>query len=94
MTNKKKRKPMVIDEIKEETMPDRQPVEKKTIKAVMNPSEEKPIVPLRVFLTVCGMKWDQIAGFKYYAEKNKLGPFTVEHWRIEFENFWNKPINT
>jgi len=51
----------------------------------------KPVVPLKVFLQVFGMKWDQMAGFKYYATKQKLEPLTIEEWRKAFADFMNKP---
>lgn len=61
-------------------------------KAVEAPVElEKPLVSLKVFCLVSGQKWDQIAGFRSYATSNKLGPFSVLDWRVEFQKFQNKP---
>ena len=55
------------------------------------PKEAKPLVALSVFSAIFGPKWDQLAGFKYYAKKNKLGPLTVLEWRQAFADFMNRP---
>lgn len=51
----------------------------------------KPLVSLKVFCHVAGPKWDQMAGFNRYAASNKLGPFSILDWRIEFQKFMRKP---
>jgi hypothetical protein len=61
------------------------------------PAEEKPeadpnAVHLRVFAQVGGLKWDQLAGFKHHAKRNKLGPMTVQKWREAFAEFMGKPV--
>lgn len=62
---------------------------KKPSKSV--PVEKKPLVRLEVFLKVAGPKWDQLAGFKLYAKKNKLGPMTIPEWRLALQQFMGKP---
>jgi hypothetical protein len=51
----------------------------------------KEYVALRVFATIAGPKWDQMAGFVSYARRQKLGPLTMEDWRAEFKKFQGKP---
>lgn len=51
----------------------------------------KPLISLAVFLTICGIKPDQSAGFKYHATKNNLGPMPVSAWREEYSKFLKKP---
>jgi len=61
-------------------------------------SLEMPIAPikeylaLRVFATIAGPKWDQMAGFVSYAQRMKLGPLTMESWQEEFKKFQEKPV--
>jgi len=62
---------------------------KKSSKPV--PMPEKPLVRLEVFLKVAGPKWDQLAGFKLHAKKNKLGPMTIPEWRLALQQFMGKP---
>lgn len=60
------------------------------------PEPEVPTLPrirLKVFERVCGLKWDQFAGFKRYAESRKLGPLTVPEWREALALFQKKPTN-
>lgn len=49
-------------------------------------------VPLRVFLTVCGKKADQVAGFARHASHEKLGPRSIADWRAEFQKFMDRPV--
>lgn len=51
----------------------------------------KPEIPLKIFLQINGQKWDQTAGFKHYAKKNKLEPLTVDDWRKAYQAFMEKP---
>ena len=61
-------------------------------------SLEAPIAPvkeylaLRVFATIAGPKWDQMAGFCSHARSQKLGPLTMEDWQAEFKKFQAKPV--
>lgn len=49
-------------------------------------------VPLRVFLVCCGIKWDQMAGFKAHAKRLKLGPMSILEWRAAFADFQKRPV--
>jgi hypothetical protein len=53
---------------------------------------DRPLVPLRVFASVVGVRWDQMAGFVAYAKKQKLGPLTIEDWRVALTQFNAKPV--
>jgi len=60
------------------------------------PEPEVPTLPkirLKVFERVCGLKWDQFAGFKQHAKSRKLGPMTVPEWRETLALFQKKPTN-
>ena len=51
----------------------------------------EPVVTLKIFSTVCGIKWDQLAGFKNYALREKLGPLSITDWKKELAAFRNRP---
>ena len=62
---------------------------------------EKPIVPegdgrpkvaLRVFIASGGLRWDQMAGFKSYAIRSKMGPLSIPEWREAFNAFMKRPV--
>jgi len=59
---------------------------------VVEPAESKPKVKLRVFLATAGKKWDQMAGFKSFAIRNKLGPLSIPEWRKAFTDFMNRAV--
>jgi len=50
------------------------------------------VVALRVYITLAGPKWDQMAGFVSYARRLALGPMTVEAWQAEYQKFQSKPV--
>lgn len=79
MVNKKPK------EVKKEKPPERVPVipEIKKVEAVIH---------YRVFEKISGRKWDQMAGFKSYVKRNKLGPMTVKKWHEALQAFLNKPV--
>ena len=52
----------------------------------------KEYLALRVFATIAGPKWDQMAGFCSHARSQKLGPLTMEDWQAEFQKFQRKPV--
>ena len=52
-----------------------------------------PAIPLRVFLTVSGVKPDQLAGFCNYAARAKLAPRSVQEWRTAYQTFMNRPAS-
>lgn len=74
----------MIEEAKESAEEKEEPIQPQ--------EEEKPLVSLQVFLNVCGLKWDQTAGFKHYATKQKMRKMTIPNWREEFHKFMGKPI--
>jgi hypothetical protein len=49
-------------------------------------------IPLRVYLTIAGPKWDQMAGFGSYAFRNNLDNLTRDQWQFEYQKFMNKPV--
>jgi len=54
-------------------------------------NNQKSAIRLAVFLQIAGKKWDQMAGFKLYATKNKLGPMSIKEWQNELKNFMDTP---
>jgi hypothetical protein len=52
----------------------------------------KEYLALRVFATIAGPKWDQMAGFVSHAHRMKLGPLTMADWQSEFKKFQEKPV--
>lgn len=57
-----------------------------------NMESDLPLVNLAVFCNLSGKKFDQIAGFRNYAKRKKLGPMTIPQWRKSMEEFHNKPM--
>lgn len=56
-----------------------------------------PVVPpeylsLRIFATIAGPKWDQMAGFVSHARHMKFEAMTMEAWQAEFKKFQDKPV--
>lgn len=41
----------------------------------------KPAVALTVYLTTCGQKKDQIAGFRYWAQKHRPEKRSIPEWK-------------
>lgn len=76
------------------------PAAKDTATAPVAPTLEKAVasspvpeyIALRVFATIAGPKWDQMAGFVSHARRMKLGPLTMEAWQTEFKKFQEKPV--
>lgn len=60
--------------------------------ALPKPVEPSDLMPLRVYATIAGPKWDQMAGFVSFALRNKLGPCTMQQWREHFERFKNRTV--
>lgn len=66
-------------------------------KSKATPAEEKPErkltpVALRVFITACGKKPDQTAGFAAYAQSRKYGPRTMPEWNRALAEFMTRPV--
>lgn len=51
-----------------------------------------PKVALRVFIASGGIRWDQMAGFKSYAQRTKMGPMSIPDWRKAFTEFMQRPV--
>ena len=56
------------------------------------PDPPQPLLTLRVYAAMSGIRWDQAAGFLAYAKAMKLGPLTMEEWSGEVEKFNNRPV--
>ena len=67
-------------------------VELETEKTEEPVDDGKPRVALRVFIASGGKRWDQMAGFKSYAIRLKLGPLSISEWREAFNDFMNRPV--
>jgi hypothetical protein len=52
----------------------------------------RPKVALRVFIASGGTRWDQMAGFKSYATRLKMGPLSIPEWREAFNKFMKRPV--
>jgi len=67
---------------------------KSATKEVETKEEVHPadLINLRVYATLSGRKWDQMAGFVSYANRNKLGPMTVQNWNLVYEVFQGTPV--
>jgi hypothetical protein len=55
------------------------------------PLETKVAVPFAIFASLSGLKVDQIASFRHFAQKSKLGPMAVESWRLALQEFLARP---
>jgi hypothetical protein len=65
---------------------------KETLKKEAPKDDGRPKVSLRVFIASGGMRWDQMAGFKSYAMRNKMGPLSIPEWREAFNAFQKRPV--
>jgi hypothetical protein len=54
--------------------------------------EPSDLMPLRVFATLAGPKWDQMAGFVAWATRQQLGPRSMTAWREAHETFKTRPV--
>jgi hypothetical protein len=61
-------------------------------KAEPAPTDPANLMPLRVYATIAGPKWDQMAGFVNFARRNKLGPMTMTEWQQAHKRFMNRPV--
>lgn len=53
---------------------------------------EKPYVGLDVYLAICGLKPDQMAGFRHYARAKNLDLYTIDEWKAAYAAFMNRPV--
>jgi hypothetical protein len=51
-----------------------------------------PAVPLKIWLSVCGIKPDRVAGFVSFAKRQKLGPMSIPEWAHSWQNFLKRPV--
>jgi len=49
-------------------------------------------VPFSVFQQISGLKPHLLAGFKAYAQAQKLGPLTIKEWREAHQAFLTLPV--
>lgn len=68
------------------------PKKKKPPKPEFNKDDGRPKVALRIFIASGGIRWDQMAGFKSYALRNKMGPLSIPEWREAFNEFMKREV--
>jgi len=61
------------------------------------PVDPQPVSPsalmtLRVFATIAGPKWDQMAGFVSWAQQRKMGAMSMAQWKHEYAKFQTRPV--
>lgn len=71
-----------------ESSPETKPDEAKPAAPARNLSK----VPLEVYCSASGVKWDQIAGFKAWAKRQKLGRLTMPQWKAKHDEFAARPV--
>lgn len=49
-------------------------------------------VPLDIFIATYGARFDQVAGFKSYVRRMKMGPRTIPEWKEAMAAFQNRPV--
>jgi len=88
-----------MPEIKSEILESEAPVDSVEEPAAAFPPPEaaKPMprstVSFEVWARLSGKRFDQLAGFRNYVKRGKLGPLTVLGWREAFQKFMNTPTN-
>lgn len=53
--------------------------------------EALPEIDIATFCAIAGIKWDQLAGFRSYAQRVGLIARSVPAWREAFQNFMARP---
>jgi len=76
--------PSVETKPAESTVPEETPVE-------VPKGDGRPKVSLKVFIASGGIRWDQMAGFKSYALRQKMGPLSIPEWREAYNQFSKRP---
>lgn len=65
--------------------------------ATPSPEETKPAprvtINFEVWARLSGKRFDQLAGFRNWVKRQKIGPLTVLGWREAFQKFQNTPTN-
>jgi hypothetical protein len=79
-------------ELAEETKPET--TAPKTAPAVPTMTAPKPAanISLEVFGRISGVKPDQLAGFAWYARRERLGPRSVVQWRGAYQKFLQRAV--
>ena len=49
-------------------------------------------VALEVYCSASGLKWDQVAGFKAWAKRQKFGRLTMPEWKAKHDEFAARPV--
>lgn len=52
-----------------------------------------PKVPLKVYITAGGRKFDQLAGFEVHAKATGLTHLSMVEWETAFDAFMGRPVN-
>jgi hypothetical protein len=69
---------------------DRSERKRKTARETVKPQPTR--IRLEVFMRLSGRKPDQMAGFAWYARKQKLGPLSVPEWHEALAAFDARPV--
>lgn len=59
---------------------------------MLKPLKGPPLVDVKLFASVSGIKLDQLAGFIRYSKDQKLGPMTIEQWKKALSDFQQKGV--
>ena len=88
-----------MPEIKPEILEPEAPADSVEEPAAASPSPEaaKPVpratVSFEVWARLSGKRFDQLAGFRNFVKRGKIGPLTVLGWREAFQKFLSTPTN-
>jgi hypothetical protein len=72
-----------------ESSPESKPPEEKKDEP---PARALDRVTLEVYCSASGLKWDQIAGFKSWAKRQKLARLTMPEWKAKHDEFVVRPV--
>ncbi len=72
-----------------ESSPESKPPEEKKDEP---PARALDRVTLEVYCSASGVKWDQIAGFKAWAKRQKLARLTMTEWKVKHNEFVVRPV--
>jgi hypothetical protein len=85
-----------VEELEDAPKRAEKPVQKRPMPATSPEQAPEPRqltpVALRVFLTACGIKPVQTAGFAAYAQARQFGPRTMPEWRSAYDEFMRRPV--
>lgn len=88
------RKPVEDKPVIQEQPNAKQPTPERTpvVRKPSAPLRVLPTVNINVFAAVSGIKPDQLAGFYYYAKRNKLRQMTVPEWHEAYKAYLVLPV--